>query len=72
VKKYEKRDLDNMVKSLLDALKGIAYNDDRQVVVLHVVKQLSDDNRWHIGIKSLADDDTLWHFPSLYLESAMG
>lgn len=36
-------DLDNYLKSLLDALTGIAYEDDRQVVELH--GYLRDDPR---------------------------
>jgi len=32
-------DLDNQVKSLLDALNGVLYNDDKQVVELHVIRQ---------------------------------
>lgn len=33
-------DLDNVAKPLLDALKGIAYIDDRQVEELHLVRAL--------------------------------
>lgn len=32
-------DLDNMVKSLLDGLNGVAYNDDKQVVNLLAFKR---------------------------------
>lgn len=32
----DRMDLDNVAKSVLDALNGIAYNDDSQVAVLHV------------------------------------
>jgi crossover junction endodeoxyribonuclease RusA len=28
-------DIDNIMKALLDSLKGIAYEDDKQIVVLH-------------------------------------
>lgn len=35
-------DLDNLAKAILDALNGIAYEDDRQVVDLHCVKGYSD------------------------------
>jgi len=69
---YEKRDIDNMVKSLLDALVGIAYENDKQVAVLHVVKLKSDDNRWHIGLKALAENESAWYFPPLYEESPTG
>jgi Holliday junction resolvase RusA-like endonuclease len=71
-KEYLSRDIDNMVKSLLDALKNVVYYDDRQVDVLHVVKKMSEDNRWHIGIKKLSEGDSLWDYQPLYLESPMG
>lgn len=35
-------DLDNLAKAILDALNGIAYKDDRQVVDLQCVKGYSD------------------------------
>jgi Holliday junction resolvase RusA-like endonuclease len=71
-KQYKKIDIDNMVKSVLDALKGVVYDNDIQVNVLHVVKYQADDDRWNIGIKQLSDDDQLWHSPWLYDESPMG
>ena len=33
-----KPDIDNVAKAVLDALNGVAYEDDRQVVSLHVTK----------------------------------
>lgn len=36
-----KPDADNYVKSIKDALNGIAYHDDGQVVVLHISKHYS-------------------------------
>lgn len=37
---YDKKpDCDNLAKSVLDALNGIAYNDDSQITSLHVVKE---------------------------------
>lgn len=38
-----KPDTDNIAKSILDALNGIAYDDDSQVVELNVYKIYSDD-----------------------------
>ena len=35
-----KPDLDNLVKLVKDALQGLAYKDDKQVVVLHAYKML--------------------------------
>lgn len=37
-----KTDLDNICKSVLDALNGLVYADDRQVVRLHASKQWGD------------------------------
>ena len=36
-------DLDNACKSLLDGIKGVAFPDDRQVIELHLYKQISRD-----------------------------
>lgn len=38
-----RRDLDNMVKLVLDALNGVAWIDDEQVVSLSAVKKRSED-----------------------------
>lgn len=41
VKQPESRltgDIDNYAKSMLDALNGVAYSDDRQIVVLYLEK----------------------------------
>lgn len=38
-----KPDIDNIVKVVLDALNGVAYNDDIQVAELAVIKNFTDD-----------------------------
>ncbi len=38
-------DLDNMVKFVLDALNGIAYDDDKSVVELHTIKKWANDDQ---------------------------
>lgn len=38
-----KPDLDNIAKLILDAMNGVVYQDDAQVVVLSVTKCYSDD-----------------------------
>jgi len=38
-----KPDLDNVAKALLDALNGICYKDDSQIVELEISKHYSDD-----------------------------
>lgn len=39
-----KPDLDNLVKGLLDALKGIAWGDDAQVCKMNLVKRYADES----------------------------
>lgn len=40
----KRRDLDNLSKAVLDALKGIFYRDDTQVVDLHILKAINPLN----------------------------
>lgn len=47
----KKPDTDNIAKIVLDALNGIAFKDDSQVVELRVVKLYSDVPRVKIEIK---------------------
>lgn len=35
----KKPDIDNLVKSVLDAAKGIVWRDDSQIVILHAMKR---------------------------------
>ena len=44
-------DLDNIAKSILDALNGLVYVDDRQVVRLHASKEWGDVERVWVQIK---------------------
>lgn len=46
----KKPDLDNIVKSVLDALNGIAYTDDSHVTSLHIKKIYSDDPKVTVTI----------------------
>lgn len=49
-----KKDIDNIAKSILDGLNGIAYIDDRQVVELSIRKQYTLGNtRAEIGINEV-------------------
>ena len=57
-----KKDCDNIAKTVLDALNGIAYDDDRQIVQLETGKNYcSDDEPEHIEvyIKELEIFDTI-------------
>ena len=50
----EKRpDADNIAKAVLDALNGIAYADDAQVVDLRVTKQWADKNKVTVRIEPI-------------------
>jgi len=46
-----KPDLDNVAKAILDALNGVLYKDDNQVVELYVNKHYSDDPRVEVIIE---------------------
>ena len=39
-----RRDLDNVLKAVMDALNGVAYQDDSQIVRLKVVRLVDRDN----------------------------
>ncbi|MBR5276802.1 MAG: RusA family crossover junction endodeoxyribonuclease [Bacteroidaceae bacterium] len=39
----KKPDCDNIAKIVLDALNGVAYDDDSQIVMLSVIKRYSED-----------------------------
>lgn len=41
LKDRRRRDLDNLSKAVLDALNGVAWKDDTQVVDLHILKAVS-------------------------------
>ena len=45
-----KPDTDNIAKSILDALNGIAYKDDKQVVTLSVKKRYDEVPRVSVWI----------------------
>ena len=49
----KKPDADNITKSILDALNGIAYYDDSQVVYVRCKKSYSDEPRAEIIIREI-------------------
>lgn len=49
----KKIDCDNLAKTILDALNGIAYTDDRQICILSVEKLYSNDSRVEVIITEL-------------------
>ena len=49
-------DLDNVIKSILDALNKVAYHDDTQIVSLPMEKFYSDSPRVEVSISNLEND----------------
>jgi len=47
----KKPDLDNVAKAYLDAMNGIVYKDDVQVVSLHVTKRYNTVGSVHVCVK---------------------
>ena len=46
----KKPDIDNVLKAVTDAMNGIVYEDDAQLVTVMVVKQYSDTPRAEVGV----------------------
>lgn len=49
----KKPDCDNISKIILDSLNGRAYQDDKQVVELHITKHYSHEPRVEVEIKEI-------------------
>lgn len=49
----KKPDIDNIAKSILDALNKLAYRDDTQVVTLHIEKHYADEPRVEVEIEEI-------------------
>lgn len=49
-----KPDIDNVVKIILDALNGVAYHDDSQVVEIHAAKHYADDPKVSVIVESVS------------------
>lgn len=62
---HQCKDVDNLAKSLLDAMKGTVYRDDAQIDALYIVKAISRSPSWMIGIRRLDDDPHPWYLPTL-------
>ena len=57
-KHTNKPDIDNVQKAILDALNGIAYNDDSQIVKITGQKFYSDAPRIELKLKEIKHDDS--------------
>ena len=53
IRPTKKPDLDNVIKSILDALNKVAYHDDTQIVSLSMEKFYSDSPRVEVTISNL-------------------
>lgn len=49
-----KPDIDNVCKAVLDALNGVAYHDDNQVVIIYGKKLYGEEPRIEVTIRSVA------------------
>lgn len=47
------KDADNIAKAVCDAMNGVAYIDDAQIVELHITKRFSEDPRTVIVIREI-------------------
>ena len=47
----QKPDVDNIAKSVLDSLNGLAYKDDRQVSALEVYKEFGIENKIYVELE---------------------
>ena len=56
LQKVTKPDIDNIIKSALDGVQGIAFDDDRQIVACIAVKAYSEEPRLEIELLSLDVD----------------
>lgn len=54
-----KPDVDNIIKAVADALNGIAYHDDSQVVEVTANKVFADEEGLQISVSSLAEENIL-------------
>jgi len=56
--RVKKPDLDNIVKAVMDALNGLGYLDDSQVVIIHARKyeaRQGEPARLHVGLSHILD-----------------
>lgn len=53
IRPSKKPDVDNIIKSVLDSLNGLAYRDDSQVVCINAEKFYSDNPRVEVEISEM-------------------
>ena len=53
---YDKRpDCDNLAKSILDALNGLAYKDDKQITYLSIEKLYGEENKIEVDLEEICE-----------------
>lgn len=63
---YDK-DLDNLLKTIFDTLKGVVFDDDKQIIKLSAEKQISDGIKGvMIAIKELSATNNILLCPEVY------
>lgn len=64
-KRFFEVDVDNLAKTILDAMKGLVFEDDSQVINLLVMKELHpwDSNGLSIGVNLIEDPEKSWFGP---------
>jgi Holliday junction resolvase RusA-like endonuclease len=71
---FSQADIDNLCKAALDALNGIVWRDDAQVIELCVRKQVSDKPLTWIQVSPLTEWGSMWskpfHRPELLFSKA--
>lgn len=50
-----KPDIDNVAKAVLDALNGVAYEDDKQVVILHCEKKYAETAQLQVTVTEVKE-----------------
>ena len=53
----KKPDVDNIAKSVMDGMNGVAYNDDAQVTDLYVCKRYSGEPKVCVRVKTIGEGD---------------
>lgn len=53
IRPAKKPDIDNVIKSILDALNGVAYHDDTQVIAVTAEKRYSAETRVEVEISEI-------------------
>lgn len=57
IRHNKKPDIDNCIKSITDALNGIAYKDDSQIVQVKACKLYSEEPKTEVVIESISSID---------------